>query len=560
MKRLLPMLLFILILLTASCSKKFDDDIIAYVDGQKYTLDDLADFYSADYLKGASTDVVKSRANDFVRMKVSEKYLKDMGRFDDFQLKYKIKTRESRQLAQALYDKAVFNYLITPETYDELYDRLKSQKRTSHIMISFKNPNNPEIERSEREAYEMIRRIRFRANEDNFESLAEEYTDDPTTRNRGGDMGWLHAGQMIAVFDSALFATKTGQISAPFKTSYGYHIIYPKQERSLAVKSKDEEMSRLKMLAKKTWPDRFLERQRSFIDSLARANPITINHKEIEAYYRRYDEILEKQGDVFETLLAIEDTFILAEYPGTTVNKQWVIDYMAFFLDKKDVPRFQSPADLKAFIEDNHVLDLLIREGVKTGVKETASFKKEMERYRLRTAHAYYTGIVVFEGLEPTEEEIARYYVRNKEKYMNPRTVRVQEILVSDSTLAIQLHQWLLDGEDFATLAEEYTERPVGKRNKGLLNPIKEGQYGEMGARAFEMEAGELSEPIPLSNGKFSIINIIEFLPESPIPYDLVKNQAKSHLIREKRDKAQQESFENLYEKYDVQINPLYQP
>jgi parvulin-like peptidyl-prolyl isomerase len=561
MKLRLCVILLTFLTLAASCAKKFDDNTIAYIDGKRYTLDHLSDYYSSSYVQGLSADVLKERIDTYIKIKLSELYLEDNNRLDDFMLKYKIKTWEARQDAQALFDKAVFNYLISPDVYDNLYNRLKSEKLTSHILISFKGAHNSSSDRTEDEALRLTRRIRAQINENNFESLAKQYSEDPATRDQGGDLGWVSAGKMIAVFDSALYATPTSFVSGPVKTEYGYHLIYPRQERSVMVKSKEEELNRLKILARKTWNDRFIERQKYYIDSLATANPITIRLSAVEDFYTVFDSIYSNSNkpDVFQALLAMPDTFKLAEYPGTTVDKQWVIDYMAFFMDRKDVPKFNSPADLNAFIKDNHMLDLLVREGAKLDYKKSDSFQQEKRRYVMRTSHAYYTSVVVYEGLEPTDDEIARYYVRNKEKYMTPEKVRVQEILVSDSLLAEEIFEKLQKGSSFADMAEKYTERPIGKRNKGLLTPFQKGQFGAMGKHAFTLAPGETGRPVKVEKNQFSIVNLIEIIPETPIAFDLVKNQVRNHILEERMKSARQDSFKKLYETYKVQVNPLYE-
>ncbi|MDD3806878.1 MAG: peptidylprolyl isomerase, partial [Candidatus Marinimicrobia bacterium] len=279
----------------------------------------------------------------------------------------------------------------------------------------------------------------------------------------------------------------------------------------------------------------------------------------IESYYVIFDSLLTQKKDVFETLLAMPDTFLLAEYPGRQVDKNWIVDYMAFFLDHQKMPRFKSPEDLQAFIEDNHILDLLVQEGSKLPIVNSVDFQKEIDRYILQTAHAYYYSVVIYEDISPTEEDLVRYYVRNKEKYLSPKKVLVQEILVSDSSLAFQLHKEIKNGADFATLTQIYTERPAGKRNRGLLDPFSQGQYGEMGKKAFEMNPGEISDPIPLGDNKYSIINVIEFYPETPLAYEQIKKKVAKDYLEEKRDELRENAFTTLYEKYDVHINPLYQ-
>jgi peptidyl-prolyl cis-trans isomerase D len=59
----------------------------------------------------------------------------------------------------------------------------------------------------------------------NFEALAKQYSDDAGSATQGGDLGLSERGSLEAPFGDALFAMKPGEISAPIRTKFGYHII-----------------------------------------------------------------------------------------------------------------------------------------------------------------------------------------------------------------------------------------------------------------------------------------------------------------------------------------------
>ncbi len=59
----------------------------------------------------------------------------------------------------------------------------------------------------------------------NFAALAKQYSKDPGSAVRGGDLGWFGKGQMVPEFDKAAFSGKIGVVQKPIKTNYGYHII-----------------------------------------------------------------------------------------------------------------------------------------------------------------------------------------------------------------------------------------------------------------------------------------------------------------------------------------------
>jgi peptidyl-prolyl cis-trans isomerase SurA len=58
-----------------------------------------------------------------------------------------------------------------------------------------------------------------------FETTARQYSDDPSTRERGGDLGWFRSGSMVREFDQIAFALRPGEVSGIVETSFGFHII-----------------------------------------------------------------------------------------------------------------------------------------------------------------------------------------------------------------------------------------------------------------------------------------------------------------------------------------------
>jgi foldase protein PrsA len=59
----------------------------------------------------------------------------------------------------------------------------------------------------------------------NFADLAKQYSTDPGSKEKGGELGLFRRGQMVPSFDAAAFSMPVGAISAPVKSPFGYHII-----------------------------------------------------------------------------------------------------------------------------------------------------------------------------------------------------------------------------------------------------------------------------------------------------------------------------------------------
>lgn len=58
----------------------------------------------------------------------------------------------------------------------------------------------------------------------NFEDVAKEKSLCPSGK-KGGDLGWFGRGQMVKEFETAAFSMKSGEMSKPVKTQFGWHII-----------------------------------------------------------------------------------------------------------------------------------------------------------------------------------------------------------------------------------------------------------------------------------------------------------------------------------------------
>lgn len=58
-----------------------------------------------------------------------------------------------------------------------------------------------------------------------FETMARRHSDDPGTKEQGGDLGWFRRGTMVDAFDRVAFGMRVGEISEPVESPFGYHLI-----------------------------------------------------------------------------------------------------------------------------------------------------------------------------------------------------------------------------------------------------------------------------------------------------------------------------------------------
>ncbi|MGY8927735.1 MAG: peptidylprolyl isomerase, partial [Flavobacteriales bacterium] len=107
----------------------------------------------------------------------------------------------------------------------QAYERTKTERRASHILITLKKDASPEDTLS---AYNRLIEMknRIEGGED-FAMVASgsRGSDDPSAASNGGDLGFFNAFQMLYPFEEAAYTTAVGEISDPVRTKYGYHIV-----------------------------------------------------------------------------------------------------------------------------------------------------------------------------------------------------------------------------------------------------------------------------------------------------------------------------------------------
>ena len=107
----------------------------------------------------------------------------------------------------------------------QAYDRIKNEVRASHILIRVDANASPKDTLA---AYNKIIALKARIEKgEDFASVAKmkNGSEDPSAASNGGDLGFFTAFQMVYPFEEKAFTTQIGQVSDPFRTRYGYHIV-----------------------------------------------------------------------------------------------------------------------------------------------------------------------------------------------------------------------------------------------------------------------------------------------------------------------------------------------
>ncbi|HSG89277.1 MAG TPA: peptidylprolyl isomerase [Pseudomonadales bacterium] len=117
------------------------------------------------------------------------------------------------------------------------------QTKVRHILIQ------PSEIRSDAEAQAIAADIRARIEKGvAFADLARDLSDDPGSALSGGDLGWVMPGQMVPAFEERMAATKAGEVSDPFKSRFGWHVLEVMERRDQDMSDEFRERQALRIL------------------------------------------------------------------------------------------------------------------------------------------------------------------------------------------------------------------------------------------------------------------------------------------------------------------------
>jgi foldase protein PrsA len=119
--------------------------------------------------------------------------------------------KETMKLGMMQEKAAMKSIKVTDKEVKEYYDNYKPEIKARHILVA-----------EEKTALEV--KSKLDAGE-KFEDVSNTYSTDEAAKAAGGDLGWFGPGAMDPTFEEAAYALKKDEISAPVKTSFGYHVI-----------------------------------------------------------------------------------------------------------------------------------------------------------------------------------------------------------------------------------------------------------------------------------------------------------------------------------------------
>jgi peptidyl-prolyl cis-trans isomerase D len=142
--------------------------------------------------------------------------------------KYQVPERRSVRYAIVDVNQIRHNVQISDDMLKLQYQaniqqyQVPNRVHVEHILLMTVGKTDAEVEEIKKKAEDVLKQARKGGK---FDELAKKYSEDPGSKDKGGDLGWIVQKQTVPEFEKAAFSLAPGQISDLIKTQYGFHII-----------------------------------------------------------------------------------------------------------------------------------------------------------------------------------------------------------------------------------------------------------------------------------------------------------------------------------------------
>ncbi|MEP7235308.1 MAG: peptidylprolyl isomerase, partial [Ignavibacteriota bacterium] len=379
----------------------------------------------------------------------------------------------------------------------------------------------------------------------NFEDLARATSDDKFTAASGGDLDYINREERRTEgpFDKVAFGLRDHEVSDIVRTSKGYHII--RRDGSVPAKSYDQEKDNLKKMYKQYYFNDDRAAKLSEVKKLHNAHTdiasVNIFMSRIDSgrttldtgWYKRVTAgernlaMASIDGNIWK-MGAMIDSF--KAQPGLPLTRNSVVDIINKYLDDQAVTIMAKDVS-KRYPEFENIM---------------ADYKNGITLFELENKR-------IWSKVVPDSVKERAYYDQHKARFMWPVRVNVSEIYVFNDSLAKALYKRVINGENFDTLAKNYTERPGFKEKSGNWGLMTKDE-NEMSKKAFDFTVDDVKEPIAFQSG-FSIIKLNGRAPITQKTFEESRQEVASLYQDELSNELRLEWINDLRNKYKRQIN-----
>jgi peptidyl-prolyl cis-trans isomerase SurA len=427
----------------------------------------------------------------------------------------------------------------------------RGEIQVAHIMVRVTDASKKAMVQSAKSTIDAV--ASFLKSGERFESLALKYSDDATTASKGGVLPWFGTGKMVEEFENASFNLENnGDVSEPFLTTYGWHIVKRVGFKPLETFDNDE-----RQLRKKVSRDSRADVTRSsFLNKLKKEYDFKLDKKRVSylasiatgidsVFYKGHPIENVKKSELRRVLFSIQE------------NVTTVADFLAYANAQKPRGLIRTP---KAILEG--MIDSMIEEELLAF--EDARLEDKHNEFRM-LIEEYHDGILLFELTDELvwskavrdTSGLERYHELNNDLFMWQERLELGIYTCEDEGVSKVVKKAVKKGHDLVAVRRELiVERPLALKMEEGLFSMGDNNWADSVFTAISNKTLSLDSKSPrfmtLNSGDNGVI-LIEVV-DMNAPTHKTLDEARGQVIASYQDFLENEWIDGLRLKYPVSI------
>ncbi len=545
------------ILLSLSCSRPTDEDRILARNG-KNTVSVAA--FARSYLEQMRYFSIKAKdgpqpRSEHVQSMLLRYHLAEraheakLDTLSGFRMAFKAESLAV--IIHGLYEKEIAAELgeIAERDVRLAFKRMGSKLHVRHLVAKTK----PEIDRLYRQLQQGY----------SFEQLARTCFRDSVLAHNGGDLGFIQWGDMDWDFENVAYSLKIGEISAPFESRFGWHIVKLENIIYNPIAREDEYQAYREIIRSKIRHRLLAHRADLRIKELMNSKNVWMNVpliRQLEMERRRSSQSLLPAYSDLE-FLDRNLTNLLQKYWQETIatydGGAWKVKDFVHYL--RTLPRGTLDEGMYAAVAKSLRNYFLLQIAAKKHIDREKTVRNILREKRAHLLSNLYVHTVA-DTIQFSDADYLAYYQAQQPRFLRDRKMQVLEILVPSQEQAVDLIEKIIaSGKDesvFRQLAKKFTHRPGAKEKEGFLGTISKNDYDPIGKSCIKLGKGDLYGPLKNKDG-YSVVMLLnyenQYLPFEEAKPEIIKT-AEQQKVKWAYDKLRNEFLQTAAIQIDEKI------
>ena len=387
---------------------------------------------------------------------------------------------------------------------------------------------------------------------ESFEELAKEVFETPYLQKNGGDVGFFSTDEMDISFEDAAFTNPPGSIVGPIQTAQGFSIIKVTdrvQNPILTEADFQRQLPELEQYARKKLEE--LHERKHLEDFM---NSVSINQdfmadllKEIKGQQGREQGI-----ELITPQDWKRDKPILRHQYGLLTLEDWAAEWQITPVEYLE--GISSEDHLEAVLSGIAYRSYMNKKAYDAGIPSQPEVQASIQQTYLN-ALAREVESEIEKSIEFSPAELYTAFEANPDRFIQPKQVLLQRIVVSSLEKAQQIYTSLQQGKAFTEMVQQYTESNEDLMVDGVMNYLQWATLGHLGKELQRLEPDYITRPIAYQANEYHVYKCLDLVEARSLRFEEAKEEVEKILLQEKFREARAELIAQVKKKHNAFID-----